>query len=52
MKDLFEVLKETLNTSSKGLGNTGTTNGAPATRQALRFSVKSMSNGYVFPNNE
>ena len=28
MKDLFEVLKETLNTSSKGLGNTGTKNGA------------------------
>ena len=28
MKDLFEVLKETLNASSKGLGNTGTKNGA------------------------
>ena len=29
---------------------TGTTNGAPATRQALRFFGRSMSNGYTFPN--
>ena len=31
---------------------TVTSTGASATKQALRFSVKSMSNGYAFPDKE
>lgn len=30
--------------------NNPTSNGASATKQALRFSVKCMSIGYIFPN--
>ena len=30
--------------------NNPTLNGASATKQALRFSVKCMSVGYIFPN--
>ena len=30
--------------------NNPTSNGASATKQALRFSVKCMSVGYIFPN--
>ena len=30
--------------------NNPTLNGAPATKQTLRFSVKCMSEGYIFPN--
>ena len=30
--------------------NSPTSNGASATKQALRFSVKCMSVGYIFPN--